>query len=125
MNFTFFVINDNNDALHFHIEPTCMKDWRLRYSAMKSTHRRYLKGRGPHRGYFSLFEGDYSCHVTDKQNLDLNQIADHVQHLIDERRARFAGHKPCVPSTTVTFPSAMSQLIASAMKLPPDRERNC
>ena len=35
VDYSFFVICNNNDPSHFHIEATCMRDWRLRASAMK------------------------------------------------------------------------------------------
>ena len=40
MLYSFFVICDTDDPSIFHIEMTSMKDYRLRFSAMKSNHNR-------------------------------------------------------------------------------------
>jgi hypothetical protein len=38
--FSYFIICDTDDPKEFHIECTSMKDYRLRFSAMKSKHRK-------------------------------------------------------------------------------------
>ena len=38
--FSYFIIQNTNDVNDFHIELTSMKDWRLRFSAIKSEFRK-------------------------------------------------------------------------------------
>ena len=41
--YSFFIICNTNDDLDFHVECTCMPDYRLRFSAMKSAFNRKYK----------------------------------------------------------------------------------
>lgn len=100
---SYFIINDNNNPLHFHIEPTLMKDWRLRLSAMRSAHRRYLKKKGSFKTYFTLFEADHSVHLLEKVELDFSEIQTYLEKLITERKDRFKGSVPNKKSNIVTF----------------------
>ena len=57
--YSYFIICNTDDPSEFHIEMTTMRDYRLRFSAMKSNHTRKF-GRCP----------PVSIHHSDKENLE-------------------------------------------------------
>ena len=85
----FFIICDNNDAKQFHIEATCMRDYRLRFSAIKSQYKRQLKGHGPSKPWYSLFEGDYSYHLMESGLCAPSDVPDLVSEMTAVRLARY------------------------------------
>jgi len=103
VDYSFFVICNNNDPKHFHIEATCMRDYRLRFSAMKSTYKRYLKGRVDYKSYFKIFAGDYSYHLLDRGLCHPKDVPEIVQEMTKKRLEKFRDTEPRVATGVVTF----------------------
>ena len=101
--YSIFIIANNNDPKHFHIEATAMKDYRLRFSAIKSQYRRYLKGQSKYKSVFDLLAEDHSYYLLETAQCDCTEIADIVQDLSDNRHTKFENSSKYVPSTLVTF----------------------
>ena len=51
----FFILCNNNDPKQFYIEATSMRDYRLRFSAMKSNYKRFVKDNCKYKPYFDIF----------------------------------------------------------------------
>ena len=62
MLYSFFVICDTDDPSIFHIEMTSMKDYRLRFSAMKSNHNRKFGFNVPMK--INTLDTDCNCDLT-------------------------------------------------------------
>ena len=64
--FTFFIICDCRDPSLFHVEATAMSNYRLRYSAMKSTFKRWARSDIDEplveRDYFEIFKTGYETY---------------------------------------------------------------
>ena len=60
MLYSFFVICDTDDPSIFHIEMTSMKDYRLRFSAMKSNHNRKFGFNVPMK--INTLDKECACH---------------------------------------------------------------
>jgi hypothetical protein len=99
----FIIINNNNDALHFHIEASSMKDYRLRFSAIKSQYKRFSKGIGQYKSVFTLFKGDYSYYRLEYRMCLPSEVPEIVKALSDERKERFKDSTPYVSSNIITF----------------------
>ena len=65
MLYSFFVICDTDDPSIFHIEMTSMKDYRLRFSAMKSNHNRKFGFNVPMKiNTVQCLDTDCNCDLT-------------------------------------------------------------
>ena len=65
MLYSFFVICDTDDPSIFHIEMTSMKDYRLRFSAMKSNHNRKFGFNVPMKiNTIQCLDTDCNCDLT-------------------------------------------------------------
>ena len=104
--YSYFIICNTNDPNDFHIEMTTMKDYRLRFSAMKSNHTRKF-GRFPpvsiHKHsdtdtdnlialptYHNLLKKNYAFFLLEKKHfLNFDDALTHKQNLIKCRSELF------------------------------------
>jgi hypothetical protein len=83
MLYSFFVICDTKDPSIFHIEMTCMKDYRLRFSAMKSNHNRKFGFNVPMKihtldtncncdltGFHKILKGNSTYYLLEKRDFE-------------------------------------------------------
>ena len=93
--FSFFVIV-NVRTSEFQVFATAMKDWRLRYSAMKSSFKRWAEQpeesiEFPYRSYYRFFisEREYA-YILDKGTFTEDTAANHVNFLTQKYQCRLA-----------------------------------
>ena len=107
--YSYFILSNTNDATHFTIECTVMKDWRLRMSAMKSNHYRKY-GRQPSLWgssnnttyskhtlvpdkapkYHSILCNNYCYYLLEKKPFDtIDEALDYRNKLTEQRRLKF------------------------------------
>ena len=83
MLYSFFVICDTDDPSIFHIEMTSMKDYRLRFSAMKSNHNRKFGFNVPMKintldtncycdltGFHKILKGNSTYYLLEKKDFE-------------------------------------------------------
>lgn len=93
--FSFILVSDNNDPRRFYIETTSMKNPRLRFSALKSLYKKYLKGETKYKPIFEYFALDYSYYVLDKKEFETYEDAmEYTEQLVQERSDKL---KDCIP----------------------------
>ena len=84
--YSFFIIVDTKTN-EFKIFSTSMKDWRLRYSAMKSSFKRWAaqdfeSQEFPEREYFRFFKSQYICaYILDKGQFTQSEAEKHITNL--------------------------------------------
>ena len=86
---SFFIIVDTKSN-EYNVFATTMKDWRLRFSAMRSCFKRWANQEEdsdevPYRDYFKFFMSGYSCaYLLERRYIDKIEIAE-VKDLIGKR----------------------------------------
>ena len=89
--FSFFVIV-NVKTSEFEVFPTAMRDYRLRFSAMKSSFKRWANQSEdstefPYREYYKFFMSGYEyAYILDKGMYTEDTAADHVETLTQRMR---------------------------------------
>lgn len=105
--YTFFMICDARDPNVFHIEMTSMKDYRLRYSAMKSAFLRYIRGdcESSYRDYFDVFGPGYAVYyrLGLPMYLTKENATEYRSKLIENHLNKYRDFQPTYSSGRVTF----------------------
>jgi len=100
----FILLSDNNDARRFYIEVTAMKNPRLRFSALKSLYKKYLKNEAKYKPIFEFFKCDYSYYVLDQQHFDFWEDAmNYAENLQKERYHKLKHIIPIPKNGMITF----------------------
>ncbi len=100
--YSFLIICDTNDPRNFHIECTSMRDYRLRFSAMKSHwNKRKTKTKTETKqcktttDYCRLFECNYTYYLLEKKSFtNVEDATSYRDNLIAERHERYKDFTP-------------------------------
>ena len=86
----FILVVDNNDPMNFYIDVTIMKDVRLRLSALKGQHAKYLETGDLYRPIYKIFVTDFSFYCIFKGSFkNLDEIKQKKMEIISEYTAKF------------------------------------